>query len=496
MVVVSEQTRRLSRGIFEYRDLGEHTLKGFDKPVQAWQVVGEREVRSRFHALRSSALTPLVDRRPELQELRRLWESVQAGQGRAVLLSAEPGVGKSRLAEVVARRIVDRHCLRLWYYCSPNLQSSPLAPVIRQLALAAGFSDKDNDDEKLSKLIALIPSAVRNANDAVPLLANVLSVGSEGRLQPLSMSPQRQKQRLYQVLMQILEAFSSRGPMLLVAEDLHWIDPSSDELVGMFIDRLKGLPILAILTARPEFQSHWYDRPHVLHMALSPLERSDSLAMIELLCGDKKIPGSVIGQIADKTDGLPLFIEDLTRDVLETAALQETASGVSTPREDSSFAIPTTLTDSLMSRLDRLGSAKAVAQIGAVIGREFSYELLAKVTSLPEEHLREELYRLVDSGLLLSRRSTAVLSYAFKHALVRDVAYSSLLKKQQVSLHARIARVLIDEFPETADVQPEVIIYHFEAAGTSPRPFIISSKRQSCRQGARALSGHRAWNAH
>jgi class 3 adenylate cyclase/tetratricopeptide (TPR) repeat protein len=464
MVVVSEQTRRLSRGIFEYDDLGRHHLKGFDKPVQAWQVIRESGVRSRFHALRASALTPLVDRQSELQELRQLWDSVQAGQGRALLLSAEPGVGKSRLAEVVARRIVDRRCLRLWYYCSPHLQSSPLAPLIRSLTLAAGFSDKDDDDSKLHKLMSLIPNAVRDAGEMVPLLANLLAIQYESKYPPLNMSPQRQKHRLFQVLMQLLEAFASRGPVLLVVEDLHWIDPSSDELIGILIDRLKGLPILAILTARLEFQSHWDDRSHLLHMPLSPLERRDSITMIELLCGNRNIPEPTISQIADKTDGLPLFIEDLTRDVLEIADLQETESGVSIQHGRSPFAIPTTLTDSLMSRLDRLGSAKTVAQIGAVIGREFSYELLAKVADLPEEHLKEELYRLVDSGLLISRRSTAVLIYAFKHALVRDAAYSSLLKKGQVSLHSRIAKVLVEEFPETGETQPEILAYHFQAA--------------------------------
>lgn len=464
MVVVSEETRRLSRGIFEYRDLGRRDLKGFDKPVQAWQVICESMVRSRFHALRASALTPLVGRQSELQELRQLWHSVQAGQGRALLISAEPGVGKSRLAEVVARRIVDRRCLRLWYYCAPNLQSSPLAPLIRQLTLAAGFTDKDDDDAKLHKLISLIPDAVRGASEMVPLLANLLSIAYESKYPPLNMSPQRQKHRLFEVLMQLLEAFASRGPLLLVVEDLHWIDPSSDELIGIFIDRLKGLPILAILTARPEFQSHWDDRAHLLHMPLSPLERRDSITMIELLCGTRNIPESTISQIADKTDGLPLFIEDFTRDVLESADLQETKSGVLIQCGRSPFAVPTTLTDSLMSRLDRLGSAKTVAQIGAVIGREFSYEILAKVAGLPEEQLKEELYRLVDSGLLMSRRSSAVLVYAFKHALVRDAAYSSLLKKGQVSFHARIARTLVEEFPETAESQPEVVAHHFQAA--------------------------------
>lgn len=463
MVVVPEQTRRLSRGMFEYKDLGRHDLKGFGKPVQAWQVIRESKVRSRFHALRASALTPLVDRQSELHELRQLWDSAQEGQGRALLITAEPGAGKSRLA-MAARRIAGRRCLRLWYYCSPHLQSSPLAPLARQLTLAAGFSDKDDDDARLHKLIRLLPNGAGDANEAAPLLANLLSIPYESRYPPLNMSPQRQKHRLFEVLMQILQAFASRGPVLLVVEDLHWIDPSSDELIGILIDRLKELPILAILTARPEFQSHWDGTAPLLRMPLGPLERADSISMIELLCGNRNIPEATVRQIADETDGLPLFIEDLTRDVLELADLHETGTGAVIARAPLPFSIPTTLTDALMSRLDRLGSAKTVAQIGAAIGREFSYELLAKVADLPEEQLKDELYRLVDSGLLMSRRSTAILVYAFKHALVRDAAYSSLLKKRQVSLHARIARILVEDFPETGESQPELLAHHFEAA--------------------------------
>jgi len=463
MVIVSEQTRRLSRGLFEYRDLGQHDLKGFDKPMPAWQVIGERRVRSRFHALRAAALTPLVNRQAELDTLQGLWESARTGQGQALLLSAEPGVGKSRLAEVLSRRIVDRRCLRLWYYCSPDLQSSPFAPLIRQLTVAAGFAESDDDDAKLRKLTALIPNEAADVEEMLPLLAALLSIRYETRYAALNMSPQRQKQRLFQALMRFLEALAFRGPLLLVVEDLHWIDPSSDELVGAVIDRLKVLPILAVLTARPEFQSHWDDKSHLRHMSLGPLERQDSITMIEVLCRHRTISESTIRQIADKTDGLPLFIEDLTRDVLESADVAQGESGDLT-RSPAQFAIPATLNDSLMSRLDRLGSAKTVAQIGAVIGREFSLELLARVATLDEEQLREEVYRLVDTGLLVSRRSTDVLSYAFKHALVRDAAYSSLLKKEQASLHARIARILVEEFPETAEAQPEAVAYHFRAA--------------------------------
>jgi class 3 adenylate cyclase/tetratricopeptide (TPR) repeat protein len=462
MVVVSDETRRLARGLFEYRDLGLQELKGFDKPLPAWEVVSEHAVRSRFRALRASSLTPLVNRHSELEELRRRWDGARAGHGQAVLLSSEPGVGKSRMAEVLAKRIVDPQSLRLWYHCSPNLQSSPLAPLIRQLSRAARFAADDDDAAKLDKLAGLVPNEAIDGHDAVRLLADLLSLRYQSRYPELAMSPQRKKHRLFEVLMQLLEALAARGPLLLVVEDLHWIDPSSDELIGVLIDRLRQLPILAVLTARPEFQSHWDEQAHLHHMVLTPLERRDTIAMIGLVCGGREIPQSTVEQIADKTDGLPLFIEDLTRDVLESADLgQGDGSGHS---GRSSLAIPATLNDSLMSRLDRLGSAKTVAEVGAVIGREFTYELLASVADLPEESLKDHLYLLVDAGLLVARRSTAMLSYAFKHALVRDAAYSSLLKKRQISLHGRIARVLVDRFPETAERQPEVVADHFRAA--------------------------------
>lgn len=461
MVVVSDQTRRLTGGLFEYRDLGPQVLKGFDAPVPAWEVLGENRDASRFDALRASTRTPLVDRHHELAELRRLWDLVRAGRGQALLISSEPGVGKSRLVDELAKRIVDRRCVRLWFHCSPNLQGSALAPLVRRLAAAAGFAEHDDDATKLRKLARLVPADWTEPGDIVPLLADLLSVRYEIQYPRLNMSAQRQKHQLIQALLQLLGAVAARGPMLLVVEDLHWVDPSTEELVGALIDRSSALPVLVVLTARPEFRSDW-DETHLHRMSLAPLERQDSISMIKLICGERQIPEPTIGQIADRTDGMPLFIEDLTRDVLESARPQQ--DGSASPAERAPLAIPATLTDSLNSRLDRLGPAKAVAEIGAVVGREFSYELLAKVAELPEMRLKEELNRLVAAGLLVSRRATSGLRYAFKHALVRDAAYSCLLKKTQASLHARIARVLAEDFPETAELQPEVLAHHFQSA--------------------------------
>jgi class 3 adenylate cyclase/tetratricopeptide (TPR) repeat protein len=457
-VVVSEHTRQLTGRLFEYLDLGTHALKGFDAPVPAWQVLRERSVGSRFHALRPQSLTPLVNRVSELAMLRTMWAKAKDGDGHAVLITAEPGVGKSRLAQAVAESIVAPGCLRVWYHCSPSRQATPLAPVIRQFAVAAGFTEDDDDDAKLRKLERLVPTDAAEVLLIVALLANLLSVRVPDRYPPIDMSPQRQRSRLFEVLMRSLEAFARRGPMLLVIEDLQWIDPTSDELIGVLLERLCHLPILAIFTARPEFRAHWDDQGRLARLTLAPLDRDDTITMIGLVCGDRTIPVAAVTEIAERTDGLPLFIEDLTREVLESSELGATASGPAAP-----LAIPATLNDSLMSRLDRLGSAKRVAQMASVIGREFAYSLLAKVADMPEEELRDELYRLVEAGLLIDRQ-TAIPTYAFKHALVRDAAYSSLLRKTQAALHGRIARALIQHFPETAELQPELLALHFEAA--------------------------------
>ncbi|HSC00465.1 MAG TPA: AAA family ATPase, partial [Burkholderiaceae bacterium] len=316
----------------------------------------------------------------------------------------------------------------------------------------------DDNPTRLAKLAAFLPEGLRRSDDALPLLGSLLAVDAPTAALA-AMSPQHHRQRLLQVLIALLREHAQRGPVLLVVEDLHWIDPSSDELIGQIVDALPTLPLLLVLTARPEFHSPWDERAHLQQLALAPLDRDETRTMIGLLCGERALPAATVEQIAERTDGLPLFVEDLTRDLLEhDVALAAGAQPVA------AAGIPATLSDSLMSRLDRLGSAKAVAQVGAVIGREFSHELLAKVAGRDEETLREELLRLVVAGLLVSRRPGAVPVYAFKHVLVRDAAYASLLKKESAALHGRIARALAEDFTETAASEPEVLANHYAAA--------------------------------
>ncbi|MCC6198085.1 MAG: AAA family ATPase [Burkholderiales bacterium] len=472
-VVVAQETQRLCRGLFEYRDLGAQALKGFDAPVRAWQVLAERTVGSRFHMLRDRALTPLVDRTAELAQLQQWWALAREGRGQAVLLSSEAGVGKSRLTEALAGSLPEG-CVRVWYHCSPNLQGSPLAPVIRQFSIAADLNESDDDATKLAKIAGLVPPELPDAQDMVALLAGLLSVRFDLAAAPLNVSAQRRRQLLFRGLARLVAAVArARGALFVVVEDLHWVDPSFDELIGMVLPELADLPILAVLTARPEFRPHWGDAPHLHTMVLQPLSRADAMTMVGHVCGEQRLPEATMREIAERTDGMPLFIEDLTRSVLESGP------GAGAPR----FAIPATLNDALMSRLDRLGPAKAIAEIGAVIGREWSYELLARVAGLPEETLKEELSRLVDAGLLVSPKSP-VLAYAFKHALVRDAAYASLLRKQQAALHARIAQVLVEDFPETAETQPELLAWHFQAAGDADRAVdhLVAAAKLSARR--------------
>jgi class 3 adenylate cyclase/tetratricopeptide (TPR) repeat protein len=481
-VVVSEQTRRLCRGVFEYQDLGRHELKGFAEPIQAWQVLRESRVESRFHALRAADLTPLVNRRAELEEITRLWQAAKAGHGSTLLVSGEAGIGKSRLANEVAGRLTLDGALRIRYSCSSSLKSSPLAPLVRHLPRAAGFADEDDDRAKVQKLERLATAAALDPSEVVPLIATLLSIGYEACYAPLVLSPHRQRQRLFEVLVDLLRAAASRRPILLVVEDLHWIDPSSDELLRMVVEATTQIPVLTIVTTRNEIPDHWRHRTHVSEMRLLTLDRSDSLTMIDWLCRGQAVPEGAMTAIADRADGLPLFIEDLTKDILEMSAVQ--APGDLMRTHGQRLDIPDTLKDTLMSRLDRLGPAKQAAQIGAVIGREFSYPLLSRVADRSEEELNDQIQRLVGSGLVAERRSAGAASYEFKHALVRDAAYASLLNKERIALHARIADVLVGTFPETVNKQPEILAYHLQSAGEIQRAIAlwVSAAKLSARR--------------
>ena len=381
--------------------------------------------------------------------LLRRWARAKAGDGQVVLVSGEPGIGKSRIAAELAERFRGEPHLRLRYFCSPYHQDSALYPFIDQLGRAAGFARDDPPASRLEKLGSLLTRAAPPDED-VALLADLLSLPASEHHPLPNQSPQRKKERILEALRRQLEGLACRQPVLTVFEDAHWIDPTSRELLDLIVERVRSLPVLLVVTFRPEFQPPWTGQPQVTMLALNRLDRRDRTALIKQIAGTTALPDEVIDQIANRTDGVPLFVEELTKSVLESAPLA---------------GIPTTLYDSLMARLDRLPSVRRVAQIGAAIGREFSYGLLHAVSRLPENELRAALTRLVGSELVFQRGSPPDAVYSFKHALVQDAAHGSLLRSARQQLHQQIAEALEAQSPELVDTQPELFAQHYTEAG-------------------------------
>ena len=467
-VVIAASTRRLVGDLFDYRDLGTVEMKGIVAPVPAWQVLRPSVVASRFEALRGSTLSPLVGRDEETDLLLRRWTRAKAGDGQVVLISGEPGLGKSRITVALEQRLDAEPHLRLRYYCSSYHQDSALYPFIDQLGRAAVFARDDPPASKLEKLEALLTLAGPPDED-VTLLADLLLLPASGRHSLPDLNPRRKKERTLEALLRQLEGLAHQQPVLMVFEDAHWIDPTSLELLDLAIERVGSLPVLLIVTFRPEFQPPWTGQPQVTMLALNRLDRHDRTVLVEQIAGGKALPDEVVDQIADRADGVPLFVEELTKSVLESGLLREerdryVLDGVLPP-----FAIPTTLHDSLLARLDRLASVRNVAQIGAAIGREFPYALLRAVSRLSEDELQTALARLVASELVFQRGRPPDAVYMFKHALVQDTAHGSLLRNARQQLHARIAEALAAHSPEMMDSQPELFAQHYAEAGLVKR---------------------------
>jgi predicted ATPase len=421
-------------------------------------------VASRFEALRGSALTPLVDRDEEIDLLVRSWARTKTGDGQVVLVSGEPGLGKSRITATLEERLHAEPHLRLRYFCSPYHQDSALFPFIDQLGRASGFMRDDSSAAKLDRLEALVARATPPDED-VALLADLLSLPGSKRHPLPNLSPQRKKERILEALIRQLEGLAHRQPVLMVFEDAHWIDPTSREVLDLTVERVRTLPVLLIVTFRPEFQIPWTGRPHVNMLSLTRLNRRHRTALIAQIASGKALPDDVIDQIAERTDGVPLFVEELTKSVLESGLLREEVDRYVLDRALPPFAIPTSLHDSLMARLDRMASVRLVAQIGAAIGREFSYPLLRAVSRLPEAELQTSLARLVASELVIQRGGPPDAVYAFKHALVQDAAHGSLLRSSRQQLHAQIAEALETHSPEMMESQPELFAQHYAEAG-------------------------------
>jgi class 3 adenylate cyclase/predicted ATPase len=466
-VVVSERTQALAAGLFEFAALGAQPLKGISEPVRLSRVVGARASESRFEAVHSGvALTPLVGRDEEAELLLRRWARAKAGEGQVVLVGGEPGVGKSRLTRVLRERLGQERYMALRYQCSPFYVNSALYPVIEHLERAAGLTREHSAEQKLDKLQALLVGSTAQMTEAAPLYAALLSLHTE-RHPPLNLSPQKQKEKTLDALIGQVEALAQRQPVLMVFEDVQWIDPSSQELLDLFLPRLHAHPILLLITYRPEYSPAWVGQPNVTSLTLNRLSRRQSAELVAKLTGGKGLPLEVFEQLLAHTDGVPLFVEELTKSVLESGLLREEEDRYTLKAPLPALAIPTTLRDSLIARLDRLAPVKEIAQIGACIGREFSYELLSALSPLQGVRLTEALEQLTQAGLVFRRGAPPDSVYTFKHALVQDAAYDSLLKTKRIQLHTQIARVLEERFPAVQETEPETLAHHYTAAGLS-----------------------------
>ena len=464
-VVIAAPTRRLIGAGFDLDDLGVQTLKGFAEPVRAWRVVGVAATEGRFEAAHGGGLTPFVGRESELASLQARWEQAVHGEGQVVLLCGEPGIGKSRLAQMMRERAAGRSHLQLHYQCSPYHTSSALYPVAEQIRRVAGFGREDDTQAKLDKLEAVLKTALADITVAAPLFATLLSLDAGERYPRSSLSPQAQKDATLKAAIDCFRGLASRQPVLILFEDVHWIDPTTQELLDLLLPAIARWPVLALITYRPEYQPPWTGLPHVTALPLSRLPHAQALLMTERVTGGKRLPGEVLDQIVIKTDGVPLFVEELTKTVLESGLLADAGDAYRLVGALPELAIPSTLHDSLMARLDRAAPMREVAQVGACIGRQFSRELLAAVSSLDSRALDDALNQLLDAELVF--RTDA--GYTFKHALIQDAAYNSLLRATRQAIHGRIAEALLRQFTEVAESAPEILARHYTEAAVYDR---------------------------
>ncbi len=463
MVVIAEGTRKLLGNLFELQDLGAKDLKGIAGPVRAWAALRASSAEGHFEALHTTGLTALVGREEELELLLRRWSKAKTGEGQVVLLSGEGGIGKSRLTAALLERLASEPYTRLRYFCSPQHTDSAFHPIIGQMERAAGLGYDDTPQAKLDKLDAVLAQTSTSPEDAA-LFAEMLSLPNDGRHPALALTPEQRRQRTLQALTSQVAGLASQQPVLMIFEDAQWTDPTSLEAFGRTVDRIKTLPVLLIVTFRPEFNPPWVGQSRVTSVTLNRLGEREAAAIIARLVGNKELPADVMAEIVERTDGIPPFVEEMTKAVLEAESegdARRTAAAV----PSSALAVPASLHASLMSRLDRLGPAKEVAQIGATIGREFSHALLAAAARKPEAELSAALDRLIGAGLLSRQGVLPHATYLFKHALVQDAAYGTLLREPRRALHARIAEALENQFAEIAERQPELLARHCTEAG-------------------------------
>jgi len=464
-VVIAEATRSLLGNLFELKDLGTRDLKGIAGPVHTWSALRASTVESRFEALHPSGLTALVGREEETELLLRRWSRVKSGEGRAVLISGEAGVGKSRLIAALLESLTPEPHTRLRYFCSPQHTDSAFYPIIGQMERAAGLLHDDTPPQKLDKLDALLAQTSTSIEDAA-LIVEMLSLPNDGRYPTLELTPQQRRQKTLEALTAQVETLSRQNPVLMIFEDCHWNDPSTFEAFSRLIDRILTLRVLLLVAFRPEFDaSPWVGRPHVSSLIINRLAGHEAGAMIDRIVGNRLLSANIREDIIERSDGIPLFVEEMTKAVLEAGgetAAERAIAAVPSP----ALAVPASLYASLMARLDRLGGPpKEVAQVAAAIGREFSHALLKAVWRKRDVELGSALDRLIAAGLLFRQGLPPYATYLFKHALVRDAAYGTLLREQRRALHARVAETLEVQFADIAESRPELLARHWTEAG-------------------------------
>jgi class 3 adenylate cyclase/predicted ATPase len=459
-VIIAESTRKLLGNLFELQVVQAKDLRGIPEPVQAWAALRASSAKGRFEALRATGLTALVGREEELELLVQRWSKAKSGDGQVVLLSGEAGIGKSRLIVALLERLATEPHVRLRHFCSPQHTDSALYPIIGQMERAAGFADDDTPQARLDKLDAMLTRTSTPEVD-VALFADMLSLPNDGRYPTLDLTPERRRHRTFEALSLQIEALTRSRPVLMIVEDAHWVDPTSLEAFGQAVGQIANLPVLLIMTFRSEFEPPWIGRSHVTALTINRLVERDVRAMIDNVIGNKPLSLEVRQDIMERTDGVPLFVEEITRAVLEA----ENEGAAQTIVPSPALAVPASLHGSLMARLDRVGQAKEIAQIGAALGRKFSHPLLAAVVRKPEAELASALDRLIAAGLLFQQGVPPHATYLFKHALVQDAAYGTLLREPRRALHARIAETLQSQFTEIAENQPELLARHCTEAG-------------------------------
>jgi class 3 adenylate cyclase/predicted ATPase len=465
-VTIAPATHQLLGALFEYDHLGTHELKGIEQPVQVWRVVRAGDVDSRYEAKRIGGGLPLVGRQEELGLLLRSWEATKEDRGQAVLIQGEAGIGKSRLVEALRERLWGEDYVWVAHRCSPYHANSSLYPVIEHVKRAMGWKREDNPAQKLGKLETALERQSLPPEEAVPLYAELMSLPlPEGRYAPLAVSAQQQREQTLDALAGWLLDEAEQTPVLNVWEDLHWADPTTLELLGLYIDQSPTVSMLNVLTYRPAFVPPWSMHSHMTPITLNRLGRPEVEVLIGHQARGKQVPPEVVEQIVAKADGVPLYVEELTKTILESEFLREEGDRYTLAGALSDFAIPATLQDSLMARLDRLPTLREVAQLGAVLGREFAYEMLQSLTPLEEPALRDGLGRLVEDELLYQRGRPPRARYIFKHALIRDAAYHSLLRRTRQQYHRQVAALMEERFPESVTAHPELVAHHYTEAG-------------------------------